>query len=71
MRMIIIPILGGINHDRLRSVLRLALVLAPLTLLPATALAAEPEVLIVLRDGRFEPAEVRVKAGVKSQAGDR
>ncbi len=50
---------------RLRGVLRLALILAPLTLLPATAPAAEPEVVIVLRDGRFEPAEVRVPAGVK------
>ena len=50
---------------RLRSVLRLGLLLAPLTLLPPTAVAAEPEVVIVLRDGRFEPAEVRVKAGVK------
>ena len=33
---------------RLRSVLRLGLLLAPLTLLPPTALAAEPEVVIVL-----------------------
>ena len=54
----------------LRSVLRLALVLTPLTLMPATAPAAEPEVLIVLRDGRFEPAEVRVPAGVKVKPRD-
>src|SRR3569832_1778667 len=35
------------------------------TLLSAAAVAAEPEVLLVIKNHRFEPAELKVKAGEK------
>jgi len=39
--------------------------LLALTLLPALALAADPEFTLTIRDHRFEPVELRVPAGKK------
>ncbi len=39
--------------------------LLALTLLPCLAFAADPEFSLVIRDHRFEPAELRVPAGNK------
>jgi plastocyanin len=36
-----------------------------LALLPSLALAADPEYTLVIRDHRFEPAEIRIPAGKK------
>ena len=42
--------------------------LLALTLLPCLALGADPEFSLVIRDHRFEPAELRVPAGKKSSS---
>ena len=44
-------------------VLKLAGALIAASLVAAPALSAEPELLLVLKNHRFEPAEVRVPAG--------
>lgn len=36
-----------------------------LSLFPLTVWAADPEIALVIRDHRFEPAEIRVPAGQK------
>lgn len=36
-----------------------------LSLFPLSAWAADPEIALVIRDHRFEPAEIRVPAGQK------
>lgn len=38
---------------------------AALALVPLVAFAADPEIALVIRDHKFEPAEVRVPAGQK------
>lgn len=39
--------------------------LLALAVLPAVALAADPEINLVIRDHQFQPAEVRIAAGKK------
>lgn len=45
------------------SVLKLAGALIAASLVAAPALSAEPELLLVIKNHRFEPAEIKVPAG--------
>jgi plastocyanin len=52
-------------NSRALDAMQMRSLLLTLALLPGLALAADPEFTLVIRDHRFDPAELRVPAGKK------